>query len=466
VPVQSDPAADNTIKQLVAGLKPGTAYTYKFSTSTGVKSEPGSIKTAPAIDALTGVRFGFSGCAAGDYAPINSVADIANQKLDFFVMLGDAAYEDDYKRAATDPRGALNSPDAVPPFDPKAPLSTNQSLIAAAVAAMHGKYRDIQNPAIGNLAPLYRSQGVVAAYDNHEMMDMALETGGAPRTVVQALGRGFREGADLSAANVVFNQSGSYLNQSPEHKAILNAWITSMPLRDLGSVNAPNDPRSHGSRKLYNAQQWGKHALFINVDTRSYRDAKITAVANNNENDVTGPEIDLAPGAEQRTMLGTTQLAWLKQTLIDAQNKGTTWKFVSLSSPNDITGRPGQDGNFTKGEDWVDAKSWWGNYRFERNDLLKFIADNGIKNVVFIATDDHEARINELTYVPTVTKPDDLTNASLHRKVPGAISVVSSPLSATRSDAWNKEKKPRPTSSPHRQPGTTHWRQPAMTPWV
>lgn len=444
LPIQSDTNADNTIKVLVDGLNPATRYLYTFEASGSSPSgvSVGLVKTAPAVDAITGVRFGFSGCAAGDYAPINSVADIAGQNLDFFVMLGDAAYEDDYTRAASDPRGPLNSPDAQPPFDPNAPQSTSQSAIEKAVAAMHGKYSDMQNPAIGNLAPLYRSQGIVAAYDNHEMMDMALEAGGAPRTAIQTFGNknSFREGADLHSANVVFNQSGTFLNQTPEHRALVDTWFESMPLQDLGRLNAPLDARSHGTRQLYGAQQWGRHALYINVDTRSYRDAKITAVAGG-EDDVTGPEIDLAAGAQQRTMLGSTQLAWLKQTLLEAKTQGTTWKFVSLSSPIDITGIPGSDGNFTAGQDWVDAKSWWGNYRYERNDLLKFISDNSIKNVVFIATDDHEARINELTYVPTVNQPDDLTNPSLHRRVDGAISVVASPLGATRPDAWIKDGK-------------------------
>ena len=436
VNVSSDANAGHTIKQLVTGLKSGTRYLYQFidkAASSG-NSAQGKIKTAPAADVISGVRFGFSGCASGRYAPINSVANVAGKALDFFVMLGDAAYEDSYNRDAT----KFSSPEVKPPFDPATPQTTSQTKIDEAVTGMRRKYREIQNPTIGNLAPLYRSQGIVAAYDNHEMVDMGLEAGGAPRSTIQTLGKNFREGADISAPNAVVNQSNSFLNKTPEHQALLNAWFTSMPLQDLGKVNAPADPRSNGTRLLYNAQQWGKKALFINTDNRSYRDTKITKLnhSKTKENDVTDLSIDKATGADKRTMLGSTQLSWLKKTLLDAQTKGTTWKFVSLASPIDITGRPGQDGDFVKGEDWVDAKSWWGNYRYERNNLLKYIADNGIKNVVFIATDDHEARINEVTYVPTVSKPEDLTDAKKHVKVPGAISVVASPLGAGRPDAW------------------------------
>ena len=42
-----------------------------------------------------------------------------------------------------------------------------------------------------------------------------------------------------------------------------------------------------------------------------------------------------------------------------------------------------------------------GGYRAERNALLKFIADHHVQNVVFLATDDHQNRINELLYSPS-----------------------------------------------------------------
>jgi hypothetical protein len=129
-----------------------------------------------------------------------------------------------------------------------------------------------------------------------------------------------------------------------------------------------------------------------------------------------------------RTYLGATQLAWLKQTLLDAQNSGTTWKFVSVSDPIDQLGPIGGAlaGTLTA----VNAdggKSYMGGYRAERNALLKFIADNHITNVVFLSTDDHQNRINELYYSPT-----GQTNVqSSYVKVPNTFSIVCGPLGAT-----------------------------------
>jgi hypothetical protein len=119
-------------------------------------------------------------------------------------------------------------------------------------------------------------------------------------------------------------------------------------------------------------------------------------------------------------LLGKTQLAWLKQTLLEAKNAGVTWKFINCSDPIDQIGAVGS------GDDG--GKSWMGGYRAERNELLKYIADNGITNVVFLASDDHQGRINEVLYVADPTKP------TVYSKVPGVISIVDGPIGATGPD--------------------------------
>jgi phosphodiesterase/alkaline phosphatase D-like protein len=130
-------------------------------------------------------------------------------------------------------------------------------------------------------------------------------------------------------------------------------------------------------------------------------------------------------------------LSWLKQTLLDAQNAGTQWKFVSISDPIDQLGPIGGalklnnlpsfgEGSVYAPVNGDSGKAYMGGYRAERNALLKFIADNHIYNVVFIATDDHQNRINELAYSPT-----DTENQSSYVKVPYTFSIVAGPLGAT-----------------------------------
>ncbi|MGB8167165.1 MAG: alkaline phosphatase D family protein, partial [Chthoniobacteraceae bacterium] len=175
---------------------------------------------------------------------------------------------------------------------------------------------------------------------------------------------------------------------------------------------------------------------FINADGRSYRDIRIKT-ANAAADETTAPRAN----NPARTFLGKTQLAWLKQTLLDAQAAGVTWKFISLDDPIDQIGPIGGAlalnnlPSFGVGSTYApvnaDAgKSYIGGYRAERNALLKFIADNLITNVIFLGTDDHQNRINELTYSPTGQTEVQAT----YVKVPYCFSIVCGPLGATGPD--------------------------------
>mgnify|MGYP003694162977 CR=1 FL=1 len=46
----------------------------------------------------------------------------------------------------------------------------------------------------------------------------------------------------------------------------------------------------------------------------------------------------LAPTIQTAQCCGATQLAWLEQTLLDAEQAGRTWKFINISDPIDQIG--------------------------------------------------------------------------------------------------------------------------------
>ena len=456
--VRSDPAAANSVKRLVTGLRPGTTYNYQFTShkpSTDGKlkaSVVGIANTAPLAHSAASLSFGFGSCASTAYGPLYSVGDIRKQNLDFFVLQGDTIYEDENDR----------SPEAPVPFNRATPNTPNKAAIDQTVAALQRKFLETISPVPstgispnGNLAPLYNSTGIYATYDNHETVDTALEAGGAPQDSINFVswdkptfsnsGSLIREGVELTPLNLA-NNGRTFLNKRPEHKALINAWFQNMPERDRGTLFNPRDLRSHGTRKLYYSQQWGKNATFFNVDNRTYRDAKITTIVdkkdkNNNltkksEEDVTSSVLDQQPASVNRTILGKTQLNWLKTGLLDAQRKQPKgWKIISISSPIDILGLPGDSGGPEFGELDVDGKSWWGGYRQERNDLLKYIADKKINNVLFLSGDDHEARINQLSYAPD-GKIDNITG---YKVVPNAYLLVSSPIGAGRPESFQEK---------------------------
>lgn len=238
--------------------------------------------------------------------------------------------------------------------------------------------------------------------DNHELGNKQFINGGAPT--------GNRAGKGVDAADTTYdvNTTGAYINQTDGFKALLQAYDDYQPIREK-TISAPEDLRTNNTQQLYFAQQWGGNSIFINLDDRSYRDIRLKTATGADD---TGSRAD----NPNRTMLGTTQLHWFEQTLLDAQGNGVPWKIVALSSPID-----------EGGED--SGKSWIGGYRSERNEVLKFIADNHIDNVVFLSTDDHQNRVNELTYFADSSDPTSRT------VVPNAFTIVAGPIGAGGPDS-------------------------------
>ncbi len=377
---------DYTLKLYVNKLKSGIKYYYKFKTDDGVFSPVGTFKTAPAPNQKTPVHFGFSGDADGQWRPYGSTQDFTKLNLDYFVWLGDTIYET---------ASAISAVTADPFTNP------TQALID-----YHRKYREQFEPVTPNgfpgLTDFFAAEGHYTLLDNHETGNKQFQSGGAP------VGSPAGQGVDGTNPSDDVNTTGTYINKTDGFKTLIQAYSDYQPIREK-TISAPNDPRTDGTQKLYYAQQWGANSIFINLDDRSYRDVRLKTAAGADD---TGPRAD----NPNRTMLGATQLKWFKQTLLDTQKKRIPWKIIAVSSPIDEIGGDG-------------GKSWIGGYRAERNEIMKFIADNHIDNVVFITTDDHQNRINELTYL---ANPNDPTSKTV---VPHAFSIVAGPIGAGGPDA-------------------------------
>jgi len=118
----------------------------------------------------------------------------------------------------------------------------------------------------------------------------------------------------------------------------------------------PTYPLDVGDGSLGHSFRYGKEAEVFVMDLRYQRSP---------DTDVDGPT---------KSMLGDTQKAWLKSKLKAAQDSGVTWKFlVSTSVWND--------------KSKVDDS--WFLYQTEQNELINYIKDNGISNVVVISGDLH-----------------------------------------------------------------------------
>ncbi len=386
----TDANRDYTLKLDATGLASGTKYYYRFATPGGDTSAVGTFKTALAADAKAAVKFGFSGDVDGLMRPYPSTADFGKLNLDFFAFIGDTIYE-------TASKSSVTAADAV--ADP-----------TRALIDYRAKYlENLQPTKAGGFAGLqtfFASQGNYTSLDNHELGNKQLINGGAPASLAPNSGNGTAD------TTLDVNKTGTFINDTVGFQTLERAYLEYQPVREK-IVVAPTDARTDGTVQLYNANQWGQNVVYFNTDTRSYRDVRLKTAAGADDTGVRADNAD-------RTLLGKTQLAWLKQNLLDAQKNGTIWKFVSVTDPIDQIGAIGS------GEDG--GKSWIGGYRAERNDLLKFIADNGIKNVVFLSADDHQNRINEITYLDNINDPKSV------KVLANALSIVDGPLGATGPD--------------------------------
>ena len=420
--------SDFILKLPASGLAANTRYYYRFLAPGGVVSPVGQFVTAPAPNQRAAVKFGFSGDADGRFRPYPSIANLPAQKLDFFIFLGDAMYE----------IPSTGSP-AVPVVSGE---TTDAAQLEEALKAYDRKYMENMlgvDPATGHpsvsgqqsLQPMLAATGSYTLLDNHELGNRSLQSGGAPPSAPP----------DTTDPAFDVNATRSYDNKTPAFRTVEKAFLDFHPTRSSISgdpvkgytlsgprVSAPADLRSDGTPQLYFAQQWGANCIYIQTDDRSYRDIRLAKPGNS------GPIDDIGQRADNpnRTMLGTTQLQWLKSTLEQAQKDGIPWKFVAISSPIDEVGKASATGKLRNGQpdrtQSPDGKSWWGGYRSERNQLLKFITDNHIDHVVFLTTDDHMARVTQLQYQ---ADPNSSASKTL---VPGAFQLLAGPIGAAGPD--------------------------------
>jgi len=193
-----------------------------------------------------------------------------------------------------------------------------------------------------------------------------------------------------------FDQTGAFINETQLYGNALQAFQEYNPLRDEW-YGAAGDPRTANKRRLYRFNTYGSDAAVFVLDARSFRDEPLPL------DDPTDPLQVLAFLTNSltdtnRTLLGTQQLADLKADLQQAQADGITWKFVLVPVPIQNLGI-------------FHAEDRYEGYAAERTALLRFIDQNGIDNVVFIAAALHGTIVNNLTYQESVWGPQVPTGA-------------------------------------------------------
>jgi alkaline phosphatase D len=144
---------------------------------------------------------------------------------------------------------------------------------------------------------------------------------------------------------------------------------------------------------FYRSFGWGKEAQLIILDERTFRSAEADVACEGDLLPTLPPEIRVEAGLPPepsagcleaindpgRTMLGPRQKEWLKANLLESE---ATWKLiVNEVAIAELFGLP---------------YDRWEGYAAERSEILEFIRDNGIQNVVFLTGDLHANVVSDV----------------------------------------------------------------------
>ncbi len=338
------------VKAAIAGLTPGTDYFYRATDAAGATAT-GQFETAAALGTQAGLRFGVAGDWRGELGPYPAISNADQRNLDFFVEHGDTIYAD------------FESP-VLPGVDQ-----------ARTLAEYRAKHSEVYGDRFGTntWADLRASTSILAIIDDHEVTN------------------DFAGGA-AAASDPRFGTNSGLINDTQLYNNGLQAFQEYNPLRNE-FYGETGDPRTANERQLYRFNTYGSDAALFLLDTRSFRDTQLDPA------DPSNPLPFLADSFDpSRTLLGQPQLTDLKNDLLQADSDGITWKFVTVPEPIQNLGVVGAEDRFE-------------GYAAERTELLKFIDDNEIDNVVFVAADVHGTLVNNLTYQTGPGQSQIATNA-------------------------------------------------------
>ena len=335
----ASPEHDHTVHVDVEGLDPGRRYAYGFRAA-GHDSPVGRTRTAPAgpTDRL---RLGLVSCASWVCGFFNAYGRLATRDVDVVVHVGDYIYDDDTTRAK--------------PVRDHDPAGRCRSL--AEYRARHAQYRT--DP---DLQLLHQRVPVVAVWDDHELASNA-----------------WRDGASGHDPD----EDGPW---EARRAAATRAYLEWLPVR----LPDPAD-----RLRIYRSLAFGDLVDLVMLDTRIVgRDAPAKE----------GSHAAATVPNRSRSLLGDPQRTWLHGVL---RSSTARWRLVgnqvmlaplrAVPVPRPLRwlvgyGLEGDGAGVNPGQ--------WDGYPEERERLLRFLADEGVRDVVVLTGDIHSSWASELVVEP------------------------------------------------------------------
>jgi alkaline phosphatase D len=444
---------DYTLRIYVDTLTPNRWYYYRFVAGSDY-SRVGRTRTAPEADADVEPRFAWASCQdyqANFYTAYRLLLDndlkaAEADQLHFILFVGDFIYETrsaDFMQALTDELQPtqLQTQDGSPRIVPEFPSGSAQ--YAQTVEDYRQLYKQyLTDP---NLQEARARWPFIQVWDDHEFTDDCWQTQ-ANYTRENSTDEPSQK-RRVAASQAWFEYVPAALSdaqpggdgQQPAHD-FTPVEVEDAPYTETVEVTEPNNQQALSAITIYRNLRWGKHLEIVITDNRSYRsdhaiaeestvgnplifdprvalpkeavntlDAGRTANAGHppdSVQDIPNTRKNSDPG----TILGATQKAWWKSTLAASNATFKVWAnsvpllrlLVERSAAPILT------------YDRLLTSDAWDGYNTERKELMAYLKEQDIKNVVSLSGD-HHAHYAGLVYddydaeVPTPVMTDFAT---------------------------------------------------------
>jgi len=330
--------SDFTIKIDVTGLEPGTHYYYQFTSADGQKSIVGRTKTTP-VGEVDRLRFAVVSCSNYQAGYFNNYGNIGRRDdLDAVIHLGDYIYE--YADGGYGDSTLMAT--GARSIRPETEIISLEDY-----RQRYATYR--MDP---DLILAHQMHPFITVWDDHETANDAYE-----------------EGAQNHQ-----EEEGDWQTRREIARQVYNEWL---PVRGE-------------AMPLYRKIQYGDLAELIMLDTRlAGRDKQIM--------DVTDPALY----AEDRTILGKEQKDWLFQSL---ENSDAQWKVLGnqvMFAEYNVGWAAAVSDEYTPEQLESIFLDIWDGYPAERAEVINFIDNSDIEDVVIITGDVHCSFAYDISLHPT-----------------------------------------------------------------
>lgn len=417
---------DYTVRIFVDGLESSHYYYYRFIAVDGTLSRTGRTRTAPAPDELVAVNVAVMSCqhyGTGFFTAYKRLIHddhnaVSDRKIDFILHLGDFIYEaPGYGGIISIRDGSkvdMVNRDGTQRVIGRMPSGNKSANTIEDYRYLYQTY--LSDPDIQAARSLYP---FVCIWDDHEVLNDYWQSYHPSGPIQHLKVNGNRAWFEYVPAALTYAEAGPAGTNPARDFSNSDVEIAQATDFDDDYLGVePNNLRAVNTTTVYRYLRWGKLVDFIVVDARSYRGPRgvtdellgVDMVAypdepvpaeivellnagktanNNNPPDNIIFKGKSLPNSRKSSpvgsMLGSKQKQWLKSSL---EKSAAKWKVICTSVP--FT-KFSFDLSFRKNEaiDNLLFTDGWDGYPIERRELINFIKDNRINNVVSLSGDRH-----------------------------------------------------------------------------